>query len=75
MIIELVLLIFAIPTGFLIAWLTKSELKDGKKGFRFLAIISIALGCFFWTYGFNYIALTCIFIAVVSLISLFSRSN
>jgi len=69
MIIEIILLILGIPVGLLIAWMCKDELKQGFRWFRMLVILSLVLALFFWIYGIGYIALTCAFIAIVSLIS------
>jgi len=68
--IELLLLIVAIPVGFLIAWLAKDELVSGKKYFRILIIISIIVGIWFWLTGVFYVGWTMGFIFIVSLISL-----
>ena len=75
MLTEIILLILAIPTGFLVAWLAKDELKDGKKWFKTLVIASIALSLFFWVFGFAYVSLTLVFMAIVSLISLVRGSK
>jgi uncharacterized protein YacL len=69
MLIELIILILGIPVGLLIAWMCKDELKQGFRWFRMLVILSLVLALFFWLYGLGYIALTCGFIAIVSLIS------
>lgn len=74
MIIELILLILAVPVGFLIAWMARDELKNGRKWFRAIFITFFALGGLFWIYDFGYIALTCAFIAIVGLIS-FIKGN
>lgn len=70
MITEIILLLLAIPTGLLVAWLAKDELKSGRKWFKALVIASLALTLFFWIFGFAYISLTLAFIAIVSLVSL-----
>ena len=70
MITELFVLVLAIPTGFILAWLTKEELADGRKWFRILLFVSLALAGVFFAYDVTYGALTCVFIAIVSLISL-----
>ena len=70
MIIELILLVLAIPTGFLIAWMARDELADGRKWFRALIVASIALAALFWIIGLGYISLTLIFMAIVSFVSL-----
>lgn len=75
MITEIILLLLAIPAGFLVAWLAKDELKDGEKWFRILVIASLVFALFFWIFGFIYISLTLVFIAIVSLISLVRGSK
>jgi len=69
LIINFIILLLGIPVGLLIAWMCKDELISGRKWFRMLVILSLALALFFWLYGIGYIALTCAFIAIVSLIS------
>ena len=75
LIIEFILLVLAIPAGFLIAWLARDELVDGKKWFRTLVIASLALGGMFWLAGFVYISLSLIFIAIASLVSLVKSND
>ena len=70
MILEVLILILAIPAGFLIAWMARDELIDGQKWFRALVVVSIVLAGLFYFYGQGYVALTCLFIAIVSFISL-----
>jgi len=69
MITEIFLLVLAIPTGFVLAWLAKDELKDGKRWFKALLFISFFLFSMFLYYDMIYASLTCLFIAIVSLIS------
>jgi len=71
MIIEIILLVLAIPAGFLLAWMAKDELKAGREWFWALIFISIFLSSMFLYYEIIYASLTCLFIAIVSLISLF----
>lgn len=66
---SLILLVLAIPVGYLISWMCEDELVSGRKWFRLIVIFSIALTLFFWLYGFSYIALTCLFMAIVSFVS------
>ena len=75
MIMEIILLVFAIPTGLLIAWMAKDELKQGRKWFKLLVVSSLAVGLLSWIYNLAYIALTCAFIAIVSSISLLKGKN
>ena len=73
-ILSVAILILAIPTGYLIAYLTKDELKQGKNWFRLLLILSLIVGLGAYFFGNNLIALTCGFVFIMSLIS-FIRSN
>lgn len=75
MIIEIILLVLAVPVGFLIAWMAKDELKDGQKWFRMLTIASIVLAGLSWLYGESYIALTLLFIAIASFVSLIKSED
>jgi len=69
MILQIIILVLAIPMGFLIAWMAKDELIVGRKYFRILVILGIIGLIGFWIYGFKEIALTCGFIGIVSLVS------
>ena len=71
MITELLILAIAVPAGFFLAFLTKDELKAGREWFWALLIISIFLASMFLYYDINYAALTCLFIAIICLVSLF----
>ena len=75
MILEIIILLFAIPTGFLIAWLTRDELISGKKWFRVLIITSILVGIWFWLIGKTYVSWTAGFILIVSLIALIKAED
>jgi len=75
MILEIIILLLAIPTGFLIAWITGDELTQGKPWFRVLIIISILAGIWFWLAGDSYITWTAGFILIVSLIALIKSED
>lgn len=70
MMTNIFLLALAIPAGFVLAWLAKDELKEGKKWFKALFVISLVLTGVFWVYGISYAALTSAFVAIVSLVSM-----
>lgn len=74
MIIEIILLIAAVPIGLFIARLAKDELKDGSRWFRLLVSISLSLSILSLLFGKPYQTLTLIFIAIVSFLS-FTRSK
>ncbi|MBS3089249.1 hypothetical protein J4402_05785 [Candidatus Pacearchaeota archaeon] len=69
MLIEIVVLILAIPTGFLLSWLCREELVSGRKWFKALIIFSVVLGIGCWLFGYFSAAWTLAFIAIASMIS------
>ena len=75
MIYETIIIILAIPLGFLIAHLTKEELEDGRKWFKFIIIISLITGFIGAYLRLYYIVWTCGFIAIISFISLIKSLN
>ena len=69
MIVEIIIILLAIPAGLMLAHAARDELEEGRNWFRILTIASLALAGLFWLLGYNYITLTLIFIAIVSFIS------
>lgn len=69
MLIQIIILFFAIPVGLLIARLTKDEMKDGRIYFQILEVISLAGLILFWVKNLPYIAYTFGFVIIVSVIS------
>lgn len=70
MILEVILLLTAIPAGFLIAWLARDELIQGRKWFKALIIISFLISIFFLFTDYKEITLTTAYLLIISLISL-----
>ena len=70
MMAEIIILLLAIPTGYLIAWLASDELVAGRKWFKALIIFSFLSGFIFYFMDEIYITLTNVFIIVVAFISL-----
>lgn len=71
MIVEILVLIAAIPAGFILAWLARDELVEGREWFRIIIIASVVLAVGAWIFGFGrYISLSLAFIAIVAFISL-----
>lgn len=75
MIVQIILLILAIPVGYLIAYMARDELVQGRDWFRFIVIASFALAGLFWLLGLSSIALTLVFIAIVSFVSVVKGSD
>ncbi len=67
--LAILILILSFPSGYLLAYLCRDELIAGRKWFKLLALISFILAIVFLFFNLT-IALACIFISIVSLISL-----
>lgn len=70
MLIEITILLLAIPIGYLITWLAKDELILGRKWFKLIILTSIILGIFYYFIGNSTMMLTNLFIAILSVVSL-----
>jgi len=70
MLLDWIILILAIPSGYLIAWLARDELIQGRFWFKVLIYLSLIIGVIFYFLERFYISLTMGFIIVVSAISL-----
>ena len=70
MMLQIVLLVLAIPVGFLIAWMARDELKQGRKWFRVLVIGCLLGVIWFWLTKNYVISWTLGFIGIVALVSL-----
>jgi len=75
MLIEIILLILAIPIGYLIAWLANDELVAGRKWFIAIICLFSAIGLFYLFSGTYYIALACLFIVIISSVSLIKSKD
>lgn len=70
----ILVLVLAVPIGYLLAYLCRDELKDGRKYFKLLVFLSAILGIVFLFLDLI-VGLSLIFISVVSLISLIKSYN
>ena len=70
MLVEIIILLLAIPAGYFIAAATGDELVEGRKWFYAIIITAVFVGGWFYLTGQRYITLTCAFIVIVSFISL-----
>ena len=75
MILEIVILLLAIPAGFLIAWLARDEISEGRKYFRILITVSIIGAVLAFLYGRMAESWTMGFIIIVSFISLIKSKD
>lgn len=69
MILEIVVLVLAIPVGFLVAYLANDELVAGRRFFIPIIIASLVLGVWFALAHQATPALTCAFILIMTLVS------
>jgi hypothetical protein len=70
MIFEVIVLLLAIPTGYLIAYWANDELVSGRKWFKIIFVLCILLGIIFSFFADWTVVLSLGFILVVSGISL-----
>lgn len=75
MVLNILILVLAIPIGLLIAKMARDELVQGKPWFRILIIASIIAGIWFYLTGQTYITWTAGFAFVVALISLIKAED
>lgn len=68
--LEILILVLAIPVGLLISYMTKEELISGRKWFKFILVVCVVLGIWFYFKELNYLVLTFAFIFIITLISL-----
>jgi hypothetical protein len=70
MFLEVIVLMLAIPFGYLVAYLSRDELLMGVRYFRIMIIASVLLGVWFWLTGAAYLVWTFGFVFVVSIVGL-----
>ncbi len=75
MFLEILILALSIPVGFLIAWLARDELVQGRRYFAILFIASVSVSIWFFLTKNYSISLTTLFIASVSLTSYIKSFN
>ena len=64
------ILLTAVPAGLLVAWLTKEELRAGKKWFKMIIALSLAGSVVFLVLENEAVTLTLVYIAIATGISL-----
>ncbi len=74
MILEIAILLLAIPIGFLIAYLCHDELIQGRIWFRLLTLLAFITGIYFYR-SQPPISWTSAFIIIVALISLYKSHD
>ncbi len=75
MFFNFLILLLAVPVGFLIAWLGRDELIQGRKYFRILIIVSILGSIFSFIYLERFYLYSFLFVLIVSLISLIKSED
>ena len=69
MILEIIILILAIPAGLLLAWMARDELLMGRKWFKLIVVLSFILSIVFLIMKEIAVFLTLMFILIVTAIS------
>ncbi|MDP1695962.1 MAG: hypothetical protein Q8L29_03545 [archaeon] len=72
---EIIILLIAIPIGYLIAWTARDELLAGRIWFKLLIIASFITAIVFYMMEKRYIVFSSAFIAIISGISLWKSYN
>lgn len=75
MIIQIIILLIAIPVGLLIAYLARDELIQGRFYFKIISIASFIISISFYIKQSYIIANTSFFILIISAISLMQSHN
>jgi ABC-type Fe3+ transport system permease subunit len=65
-ILSVLVLLSSIPAGFILAWLTSDELKQGKKYFRAIILLSLILGLIFFGLDYYAVSLTFLYMLIVT---------
>lgn len=73
--LEIIILLMAIPLGCILAWVCRDELIEGRKWFYAIVICSVMFGGWFLLIGERVIGESCLFIAMVGFISLMKSSD
>ena len=66
---EILILILGVPTGYLISYLARDELKQGRKWFKLIIFLSLALGLVFWFFNIE-MSYSLFFLCTIAVISL-----
>jgi len=75
MILEIIILILAIPAGYLIAYWARDELVQGKKWFKALIILATLAGIWSYLIGEEAIVWTAGFILISTFVSVFKAED
>lgn len=69
MIVEIILLLSAVPMGLLLARLTREELKDGRKYFKVVFYVSFIIGMMLMFYNLKIESFSLIYLGIIAFIS------
>lgn len=68
-IFELFIVLLSVPTGYLVSYMARDELIQGRKWFKAIIMIFVILGTWFFLTGKEHIAFTSLFIVIMAFIS------
>jgi len=69
LLIAMSVLILALPLGYLLAWLCKDEIVQGRKWFKIISLLSFVFGVILIFYNLT-ASFTLLFISISTLVSL-----
>ena len=75
MLLEILILISAFPFGYLVAWLARDELLDGRKWFIAIIVASAIAGLVLLVLGEFASALTAVFIIIFTSVALWKSHD
>ena len=68
---EILIILLGLPVGYLIAYLCKDELVDGRIWFKLIIVLSFVFGIVYYAKGEVYITWTLAFVSLVCLVSIY----
>lgn len=66
--LSVVIVLLGIPVGYLISWMARDELVQGRVWLRTLLTIGAILAIWFYLVKIYYISLTCVFVFIIAFI-------
>lgn len=69
MIVTILLVLSALPLGYLLAWLAREELVIGRRWFQRLVLVSLVFGGGLWAYGIREGFTLWMFLAILAFVA------
>ncbi len=75
MLLEIIILILGIPSGYLIAYMARDELVIARRYFRILITLGVIFTIGFFIYGLETESLGSVFVVIIALVSLVKSND